>query len=105
MDPLLHTQGDHAMQKTEAGVVMPNLNQDEAVEKFSTTAGAYVGAGVTALISGLCTAGLGLFRGAVAGAQNTFKNGQVDPTPAPVNQQDEIAALRARLAQLEQPQA
>jgi hypothetical protein len=90
------------MTKTDAGVVMPNLNQDEAVEKFATTAGAYTGALVTAGITGLFTFGAGLLRGAVAGAQNTWANGRA---PQPVAEQDELAALRARLAQLEQQQS
>jgi hypothetical protein len=53
-----------------------NFNQDEAIEKFSETAGAYAGAAVAATISGLATLGIGLFRGAVTGVQNTIKNNQ-----------------------------
>lgn len=85
--------------QTETGTVMPNLNIDETVEKAATTIGAYTGAAVTAAITGLFTFGASLCRGAVAGAVNTFQNGQAtELTP----EQQEIQRLKAELAAAKQ---
>jgi hypothetical protein len=85
--------------KTQAGVVMPNLNVDEAVEKAATTIGAYSGAAITAGITGIWAFGSGVVRGAIAGAVNTFFNGQgTEKTP----EQQEIERLQAELARARQ---
>jgi hypothetical protein len=54
--------------------VIPDLNLNEKIEGLATTAGAYVGAGVTALLGGVLTAVSGLVRGATQGAQATHEN-------------------------------
>lgn len=54
--------------------VVPDLNQNEVIEGISQTAGAYIGAATAAVVGGVLTGLTSLFRGAVAGAQNTYAN-------------------------------
>ena len=52
-------------------ISVPNLNRNQEVEAIATTAGAWVGAAVTAGIGGLLTGAIGLFNGAKLGATIT----------------------------------
>ena len=86
-------------QSEKPAVTMPNLNMDQTVENIATTVGAYTGAAITAGITGIFTLGAGLFRGAFAGAVNTWNNGtQRELTP----EEMEIQRLKEELARAKQ---
>jgi hypothetical protein len=67
---------------------IPNFNNDAAIEQACINGGAIAGAAVAAGITGLLTAGISLFRGALLGAQTTYANGQAhQPQAQPTNAQ------------------